>query len=281
MTNNGSLSLLEQLKAHAASQGITLPVFSDAARELQRAGNSDAYDIGTIERAIESDAALAAEVLRAANSAFFGGLVEVTTMRAAIMRLGFRQVTNLAFMATEKNKYTARQPAIGAMMRTLWQHTSACALASQWLANRLRFTQLAEEAFIGGLLHDVGKLFLLRVLDDMTSRNPAATDSIRLADEVLRDAHSAVGYDLLRSWNLPSIYLTIVRDHHAEDIDATNVPLLIVRLANQACHCVGIGFECDRSIVLSATAEAAALGLGEVALAELEVILEDVHATAA
>ena len=72
MTNNGSLSLLEQLKAHAASQGITLPVFSDAARELQRAGNSDAYDMGTIERAVESDAALAAEVLRAAIARLAG-----------------------------------------------------------------------------------------------------------------------------------------------------------------------------------------------------------------
>lgn len=274
--------LLVQLKQFAVNNQITLPVFSDVARQLQEASQSDTYDLDEIERSIDSDPALAAEVLRAANSAFFGGLAEITSIRAAIMRLGFKQVTNLAFMATEKNRYMARQPKINGMMKALWQHASACALAAEWIAKKMRYGQVAEEAFIGGLLHDIGKLFLLRVLDHMSAENPiAAACPLPLVREILKQAHTDQGYQLLQSWNLPAVYLTIVRDHHSEQIDPSNLPMLMVRLANHACHKAGIGLDRDETVVLAATAEATALGMSEVALAELEIILEDVQALAA
>ena len=79
-------SLLDQALAYADEKKITLPVFSDVAQKVQKASNEDTYDISQIERAIESDAALVAEVLRAANSAFFGGLAEVSSIKAAILR---------------------------------------------------------------------------------------------------------------------------------------------------------------------------------------------------
>ena len=269
---NRDLPLLVQLTNYAVEHEITLPVFNDVARQLQEATHSDTYDLSVIERSIDSDPALAAEVLRAANSAFFGGLVEITSIRAAIMRLGFKQVTNLAFMATEKSRYTAGQPRINAMMKELWQHAAGCALAAEWIAKRLRYPQLAEEAFIGGLLHDIGKLFLLRVLDQMSRDNPlAAACPVELVRDVMQQAHTDQGHRLLQSWNLPAIYLTIVRDHHHDTLDPGNLPLLMVRLANHACHHAGIGLDHDDSLVLAATAEATLLGMSEVSLAELEI----------
>lgn len=280
--NMDDAPLLVQLRAFAAKRRIMLPVFSDVARQLQEAARSESYDITKVERAIDSDPALAADVLRAANSAFFGGLAQITTIRGAIMRLGFKQVSNLAFMATEKSRYAARQPNIAPMMKGLWQHASACALASAWIAKRMRFTQLSEEVFIGGLLHDIGKLYLLRVLDDMVSEQPRASAyPPQLVQEILKQVHAEVGHQLLRAWHLPDIYLTIVRDHHAIPIDAANTPLLIVRLANEACRKAGVGLSHDATIVLAATAEATALGMNEVALAELEIVLEDALSVAA
>jgi len=273
--------LLAQLHAFATTRNITLPVFSDVARQLRDASQADVYDIAALEAAIDSDAALAAEVLRAANSAFFGGLSEAKTIRAAIMRLGLKEVANLAFMATEKNRYTARQPQIAVMMKVLWHHASACAMASSWLAKRMRLNMLTEEVFIGGLLHDIGKLYLLRVLDEMIAEHPRYADyPTALLHEVLQHAHTVEGHALLENWNLPSAYLVIVRDHHVENPDPGNIPLLIVRLANQACNKMGVGLKPDPSIVLEATVEAAALGVSDVALAELEIILEDILTTA-
>ena len=279
---NPEVPLIVQLTDYAAQKQIALPVFSNVARQLREASHSDNYNIASIESAIDSDPALAATVLRAANSAFFGGLAEVATIRAAILRLGHRQVTNLVLLATEKSRYTARNPQINALMRDLWRHASSCALAAEWLAKRLRYPHWTEEVFIGGLLHDIGKLFLLRVIDEKLSDSPGtAAYPISLVHEVLDQAHAEQGHRLLLSWNLPSIYLTIVRDHHSAVVDPTNVPLVIVRMANHACNKVGTGLRTDSSLSLHATAEAAVLGIGEVALAELEIILESLQETAA
>ena len=155
---NPNLPLLDQMTDFAEQHGVTLPVFSGAARQIHEAAHADTYDVSAIERAIDSDPALAVEILRAANSAFFGGLARVTSVRAAIMRLGFTQISNLAFLATEKSRYAATDPRISHTMGMLWQHASACALASEWLAKKLRYRELAEEAFLGGLMHDIGKL---------------------------------------------------------------------------------------------------------------------------
>jgi putative nucleotidyltransferase with HDIG domain len=275
------LSLLDQIVAFADRRGITLPVFSNAATRLRAAAASGTYNIEELERSIATDQALTVEVLRMANSAFYGGLVEISTVRAALVRLGMDQVVRLSVLAAERSKYTARDRQLAGLMRELWQHASACALASEWIARKLRYTALMEQVFIGGLLHDIGKAFVVRVLDELMADQASGTKvSIELVREVMRTAHTSQGHRLLCSWNLPQVYQTIVRDHHVEPLDETNIPLSIVRLANCACNKMGIGSDVDESIVLASTAEAQALNVSEVILAELEIMLEDIQSEA-
>jgi putative nucleotidyltransferase with HDIG domain len=274
-------SLLEQALDFAEARHITLPVFSDVALKVQKAAKDEHYDIAQIERAIDSDPALVAEVLKVANSAFFGGLSEVASIRAAVLRLGLPRVANLVFLATEKSRYTAQQPALAMLMKQLWQHSSACAMAAEWIARKVRYPQLGETVFIGGLVHDIGKLFLLRVLDEMAQdRAHADAVSAELIAEVLDSAHTDVGHRLLVSWHLPEVFQTIVRDHHVDGPDPANIALQIVRLADRACNKVGVGLRPDSSTDLGALSEASVLGLTEIAIAELEIILEDSVAAA-
>jgi putative nucleotidyltransferase with HDIG domain len=272
-------SLLDQALDFAVEKRITLPVFSTVAVTVQEATKADTYDVGKIERAIESDPALVAEVLRAANSAFFGGLSEVSSIKAAVLRLGLQRVANLVFLATEKSRYTAKSPHLADLMKTLWHHASACALASEWIARKVRYPQLGETVFIGALVHDIGKLFLLRVLDQMAAETRGQPVSQELILEVLDRTHTDVGHRMLAAWNLPDVYQVIVRDHHAEHPDPANVPLQIVRLGNHACTKIGASLHPDPSMVLGAQPEATVLGLSDVAIAELEILLEDLVAT--
>lgn len=277
----GGRSLLDQALAFAEARRITLPVFSDVAVKVQMATRDETYNIDEIERAVDSDPALVAEVLRASNSAFFGGLSEVSSIKAAILRLGLPRVANLVLLATEKSRYTASSPNVAVLMKALWQHASACALAAEWVARKVRYPQLGETVFIGALIHDIGKLFLLRVLDQMIAETPDAMITPALIREVIDRAHPEVGHRLLTSWNLPEVYQTIVRDHHAAVADPANVPLQIVRMANAACTKTGMSLHPEPSMVLGALPEATVLGLSDVAIAELEIILEDVMAQAA
>lgn len=268
--------LLEQIANYAERHNISLPVVSPTATSLIAAVQREDARPSDVEAFVQTDQTLVAEVLRAANSAFYGGLVPVTTVQGAIFRLGLVQVARLVLLATERNRYTAKDPALRGVMTRLWAHATACAQAADWLARRLGHRAVEQEAFVGGLVHDIGKLYMVRVLDEMVSKSAAGLETPEsFLLELMDVAHADQGHRLVCGWNLPDIYQVIVRDHHVEEPEATNVPLLLVRLANRACHKLGIGLKSDPSLVLSVLPEAAMLLTGEVLLAELEVLLED------
>jgi HD-like signal output (HDOD) protein len=78
-----------------------------------------------------------------------------------------KQVAHLVCLASEHANYRSRDPEIGTMLKELWLHASSTAMAAQWLATRLRLDSIEEECFPGGLLHDVGQLWILRVIDEI------------------------------------------------------------------------------------------------------------------
>jgi signal transduction histidine kinase len=125
------------------------------------------------------------------------------------------------------------------------------------------------------LVHDIGKLFLLR----RARRHGARARIRRLAElirEMLDNAHAEVGYRLLVSWHLPEVFQTIVRDHrgsarsgqHPAPDRAAGQPRL-----QQGGHRLR-----PQPIWCSARCAEAATGMSEIAIAELEIILEDVMA---
>ncbi len=271
-----SISLLDRVRQAIDSGKLALPTISPLAGLLMSMAQNDDYAIGEVERLILRDQVLAAQVLRAANSAFFGGLTPITTIRAAVVRLSLPQVVRLVLLVSERSKYRARDPNIDEKLRKLWCHSSATAAAAHWLARRLNFRSLEDQVFIGGLLHDVGQLAILRALDEIKNSEGSACDvSSSLVHEVLVTAHTSLGYDLLARWNIPDLYCRISRDHHSEEFDAADIALVIVRLANLATAKVGMSLHADPSLVLSDFPEAHCLGTNEVQLAELEIMLED------
>jgi HD-like signal output (HDOD) protein len=100
-----------------------------------------------------------------ANSAFFSGLSKVATLKEAVIRLGAKQIASVAMVATQQNSYSFQIPEMKSFSQKLWKHSIGCALGSRWLAERAGYRNLAQEAFIGALLHDIGKLLILKVME--------------------------------------------------------------------------------------------------------------------
>jgi HD-like signal output (HDOD) protein len=240
-------SLLDRIIQLIDSGGLQLPIYNPIALKLQEAITAKNEDIADIEKLILSDQVAAAEVLRAANSPFFCGLSPVRTIRNAIMRLGTQQMRRLVVLVGERAKYAAQDPLLHDMLLKLWSHASTTALASQWLSKRLRSTGIEEICFLGGLLHDIGKLVILRAADEIKkSEKDESLFSLQAVDNLLRSAHCELGYRLLLSWNIPEIYSQIARDHHP-----------------------------NTGLILSATPEANMLQVSEKLLSELEVMIEE------
>ncbi|MBP1625271.1 MAG: metal dependent phosphohydrolase [Acidobacteria bacterium] len=268
-------SLLDRIVGLIESGGVILPVYNPVAIKLQQAIADKTEDLFEIEGLIVSDQALAAEVLRAANSPFYCGLSPVRTIRNAIVRLGTKQMRRLVILVSERNKYRAQHPELHKMLADLWRHASTTALASQWLSKRLRSTGIEEICFLGGLLHDIGKLIILRAVDEIAAAEGGRFLLSSDLNRILEAAHCQLGHRLLRKWNVPEIYCQIARDHHSADFSPGDLTLIIIRLANNGSRKLGLGLDPAPSLALGETPEANLLKVDSELLSELESMLEE------
>jgi HD-like signal output (HDOD) protein len=273
---NQEKSFIDTLKEHVVSGKAQLPPFDRTGLAIQQEMAKPDPDMQVIEKQILRDPALTSQLLKVANSTFYRGMVEVTTVRNAIVRLGLAEVTNLVTMLTQKKTFAAQDPFIRDYMDQLWLHSVACALGAKWIAKECRLPSKMNEAFFAGLLHDIGKAFLLLAIADL-KRDGRLGENVpqSFIEEVLDTLHQALGAQLLKTWNLPEIYCAVARHHHDDDMPDRDVVLLMVSLANKALAKAGIGIAHTPDIDLATSSEAIELDLSEIKVAELELTIED------
>lgn len=277
-----NLSIVDVVTEYLNTRNIEVPVFHAVALKLQQVLAKPDYGIDEISQLIVADPGLASQVLRVANSAFFSGLSKATTIRDAVIRLGAKEVANIAMLATQQENYRSSNPQCNSFMQALWKHALCCAIGTKWLATKTGYASITQEAFLAGLLHDIGKLYLLKVLEEL-AKEPRfrAAFSPALLTEILNSMHVEQGYHLMQRWNMPDIYCQVVKEHHSEQWQQGNSLLALVRLVNQTCNKLGIGMHPCPSLILYATPEAQVLGIKEILLAELEIVIEDAVSNAA
>ncbi len=268
-------SLIDVINRFIESDAVMLPVFNSAAASIQQELAKNEPSIQVVEKIITADQALATQVLKIANSSFYRGLTEVGTVRASIMRLGMKEIEKVVLLATSRNHFKSTDKTINLLMKKLWQHAVGCAYGTVWLARRHTYGVEQSQAFFGGLFHDVGKLLVLVIIEQIKRRN----QSLKITDALLLEAmdrlHAREGGKLLAKWNMPEYFCVIAREHHSSELDDKNILMLLVRMSNLVCHKLGIGLVRDPSLILPATLEASLLNLSEIDLAELEIALED------
>jgi HD-like signal output (HDOD) protein len=269
-------SFREIIDSCLKSNHVQLPVFSKIAMQIQAETSKDEPDINAIEELIVTDTALTSQLIKMANTAFFMGLTKVATVKDAIVRLGTRQVSTLVIMLTQKSNYRSEDAFIQKYMTRLWRHSVGTAIGAGWLSTRCGYPQLKDQAFVAGLLHDVGKLFLLTVVD-ATQNDPKLNfkPSETFLNEILDNLHTEQGHMLLEQWHLPETYSIVARDHHQDLADTAHMMVLLVQMADITCNKMGIGLHDPTDLILAATPAAQALTMSELDLAELEIALED------
>jgi putative nucleotidyltransferase with HDIG domain len=275
--NSAEKPLIELINEHLQGNLQDLPVFNSVAVKLQQMLARRDFRIDEIIDMISEDQSLASQVLRVANSSYYAGLSSISTIKDAVVRLGAQEVANMVMMASQYELFHSENEYLNTTMQKLWDHSLACATGAKWLAKKTGYVNLAAESFMGGLLHDIGQLALLKVLDDIyRNKGTKAVFSETLINEVLDRMHEDVGYRLMKSWSLPEAYCSIAINHHKENLDGNDILLIIVRLADKACKKTGKSPHPDPTLSLISAPEVQFLGIKEMALAELEIIVEDV-----
>ena len=269
------ISFIDHINRFIEEENVVLPVFGSAAMRVQQELVKKNPDMKVVINLIYGDQSLSSQVLQIANSAFYKGLVDIVTVKAAIVRLGMQEVGRICLLAAAKNQFTSKHKSLKIVMKKLWQHSVGCAIAARWLAKKGGYEELESEAFFAGLFHDVGKLVVLMVIEQLIKKKIDVTITSDLFHEAMTSLHNQQGYELLQSWNLSEEYCIIARDHNLEDFDNKNPLLAIVRLANMTCKKIGIGLRKDSDLAIFSTEEAQMLDVTELEFAELEILLED------
>jgi len=242
MDDTGLEALIRQVR--------DLPALPAAVVRVMHLTDDPKAGMADVARALASDQALAARVLKLANSAFYGSSRRISTVSEAVITLGMRTTRNLV-MATSCQGMLERNVAGYALPPgALWRHSLACASAAQALAIRARY-RATEEAFVAGLLHDIGKVVLNTYLKDQFARVflRAAQGDMTFAEaerEVLGFDHAQAGACLLERWSLPASLVTAVRWHHAP-LQSPSPSLLpcLVHVADAVCLTLGVGLGLD------------------------------------
>lgn len=268
-------SLIDIIKDHMATGDIKLPVLSQSAEKLQIEITKDDPDMKKVENYIKMDPALTSEVLKYANSSYYKGIGTVDTIKEASMRIGISELANIVMLVLHRDNFSSADPYINTYLENLWKHSLSSAIGSQWLAKYLSLEDIASTAFIAGMLHDMGKMFLLTAVEDIKQIDNEFNPPAFLIEKMIAGLHSEQGYELLQQWNLPETYCIIARDHHAANFDHSNMLLAVVRLVNRVCNKMGIGPAHEDIEPVVGSVEVDLLDLSEIAIAELEIKIED------
>lgn len=271
-----SATIPETVRRLLAAQPIELPIFHPVALKLQKMLSDYDFTVAEVALVANEDMSLASQMLKIANSPMYMGRSKVATIKEAVIRLGAQQVINLVIAASQAAMHSSSNPALAHYMKHLWLHSHGCALGAKWLAHSCGMRGVADETYLAALLHDVGKLYLLKSIERLVGVGVISSMlDEELILEIFEVMHVEQGHRLMQHWNFPTIYCDVVRDHHADEWDTVNKMLTIVRFANLACRRIGLGMKHDPSLVLISTAEAETLGLDEIQIFELEAMLEE------
>lgn len=236
-----SVNIKRVIQKLLLSQPLDVPVFHEVALQLLRMLDDHTYRIEDVIVLVNKDSVLAMEMLKQANSSYSAGKKPITTIKEAIVRLGSQQIVNLAFtasMATLKSD----NPVINNKLKNIWHHSHAVAITSSLLAVQIEHDHKvieidADEVYLAGLLHNIGKLHLLKSMDTLITSGILQEDE-RIISELLEEIHIQQGIKVMRHWNMPEIYTNAVERHVANNWigESNNHLVAIVRLCCRIHH---------------------------------------------
>jgi len=225
----------------------SLPASVTAAIKMVRDPEAKVSDLA---RLIEYEPSLALNVLRLANSAYFGRPRSVSSIKDAVIRLGMNNIMRLVLSCALMPLENQPLSGYGLAQGELWEHSASVAIAAETLLKTLG-RKVPEHTFTAGLVHDVGKLALATFVEDDSQRIRDYSFGMKMSfeeaeREILGIDHAEAGAILLENWNLPQTIIEVVRWHHEpESVPNEELALDAVHTADALIMTGGIGTGSD------------------------------------
>ncbi len=224
----------------------SLPTLPQVLNRLEKLLQNPRTSAAEVNSLVSSDQVVTSKILKLVNSAFYGFPGQVATVTQAIVILGFNAVKSLALSASVFDMFQDRPQDTRFDRQAFWQHSISTAVITRVLARRVKYAE-EEEAFVAGLLHDIGKVVLdryvheelVKVLDCVQHKHVYFIEAER---EVMGVTHQDIGEWLAVKWQLPPQLKEAIAHHHNPMLAKKAYKLAsMVHVANLLSQALGIG----------------------------------------
>jgi putative nucleotidyltransferase with HDIG domain len=248
-----------------------LPPFSPILNKLLASLAGEDVSFSKLGELIEKDTVVAGNIIHLVNSALYARRATITSVRHALALLGMDKVRNtLLGMSISRMWTQVKTPPMWSMAR-FNRHSAAVAILSDQIASRLPAAVYPEGAFVGGLLHDLGRLLIaLGLPDEFTRMVKLHEQSERSWTECERDllgfTHAELSAEALEKWKFPQEVQLAVRDHHAPPAFPAGGPVplsAVIDAANQYVNSAGESIVPSKLAIAEDAGAIAALGIPE------------------
>lgn len=247
---------VKKLGEELTHQSFDLPPFPDNMMQVRKALNNPDISLQAVALVIQSDPLLTVRLLRLANSAMLRrGPLEIVDLKMAISRLGIEMVRTTAIsIAMDQTFMVPKDSPVYKLIEASRVHSTHVGALSYLLTKRHQPALGTDEAMLAGLVHDIGKFYILtRVVD-----HPELYEDLPVMNEVLREWHPGVGRAIVETWGFSDAIAEAVDEHevlereHYGGADIADIVIVANQLAhldvndNDACEALLLSPSCKR-----------------------------------
>jgi len=214
----GTLVSVSERATKLVAEVDDIPPMSQVVTRVLQLLSDPEKSIKDLATVLSEDQAMVARIIRVSNSALYRSLQEVRNLNQALSRLGLKTIRSILLTSATKDLLISDKSAGGMWSRVLWQHAKETAVASRRIAEHVKYPD-PEEAFVGGMLHDMGKLVILlkhrnlfqQVRKLQSGENLGSDEAERF---VLGFSHPEIGGLLMEKWHMPEALKHCIQNHH-------------------------------------------------------------------
>lgn len=202
--------LIERLNANL----LVLPTLPEIAIRVRQAADDPKINLNRMADVIALDTALAARIIKIANSAFLGRTVKVTTLNQAVTRIGLSQVKNIATAMALEQLFVSHTPEIAQRMNMLWQETvqvTAVAMAclKYYLQHHKHDSLNLDTMTLAGLIHQIGVLPILAEAE----KYPEVFGEEKFLQHAVQDYAGTIGVAIMNYWDFAETFSQVVKNY--------------------------------------------------------------------
>ena len=234
-TTDSESAIIDEIHREFNHNEVDLPSMPEVALKINQAVQNEMLDIQKIAGIVQTDPMISARAVQVANSAMYAGSQPVQTIKRAVQRIGLRAMRTIVMSVTLRNLYTPKSPLIKKRMQTYYNHSIRVGVICHILAKKIKGFD-AEQAFLAGLIHDIGIVpILIRSDNHDDIRNNA-----ELLDKIIYGLQTKVGSMLLKQWGFEAELITAACESDDWTRDVIKADYCdVVQVAQLLCEMIG------------------------------------------